>query len=173
MLALKITPERLKQLQQSTSQGETLQTLKTTILTWWPMQKEEVPIKIRELWSYHDELTIHNDVLFKVVGIPQLLRPKVKSRIHSKNLGVEVAFVKLETLFSGPAWMLKWVIKSSNAQSKTNFKLRIWSFLHGSKGHLKVPDWVSRIQTLWQRLNSACGLLFRLSWSQKIGREHL
>ena len=65
LVALKITPERLEQLQRSTGQDDTLQILKTTILTGWPMQKEEVPIKIREYWSYRDELTVHNGVLFK------------------------------------------------------------------------------------------------------------
>ncbi|XP_073251790.1 uncharacterized protein [Porites lutea] len=87
MLALKITPERLEQLQRSTGQDDTLQTLKTTILTGWPMQKEEVPLKIREYWSYREELAVHNGVLFKGsrVVIPQLLRPEVKSRIHSSH----------------------------------------------------------------------------------------
>ena len=65
MQALKVTPERLDQLQRSTSHDDTLQTLKTTILTGWPMQKDQVPIKIREYWSYRDELSVHNGVLFK------------------------------------------------------------------------------------------------------------
>jgi len=60
------------------------------------VQKEEVPIKIREYWSYHDELTVQNGVLFKSSGvvIPQLLRPEVKSRIHSSHLGVEACLCK-------------------------------------------------------------------------------
>ena len=88
---LKITPERLEQLQRSTGPNETLQTLKTSILTGWPMQTEEVPIKICEYWSYSDDLTIHNGVLFKgsTVVIPKLLRPEIKSPIHSSHLGVE------------------------------------------------------------------------------------
>ena len=102
MLALTITPERLEQLQRSTGQDDTLQTLKTTILTGWPMQKEEVPIKIREYWSHREELAVHNGVLFKGsrVVIPQLLRPEVKSRIHSSHLGVEACLRKArDTVF--------------------------------------------------------------------------
>ena len=102
MLALKITPERLEQLQRSTGQDDTLQTLRTTILTGWPMQKEEVPFKIREYWSYRDELTVHNGVLFKGsrVVIPQRLEPEVKSRIHSSHLGVEACLRKAkDTVF--------------------------------------------------------------------------
>ena len=65
MQALKVTPERLDQLQRSTSHDDTLQALKTTILTGWPMQKDQVPTKIPEYWSYSDELSVHNGVLFK------------------------------------------------------------------------------------------------------------
>ena len=102
MQALKVTPERLDQLQRSTSHDDTLQTLKTTILTGWPMQKDQVPIKIREYWSYRDELSVHNGVLFKGsrVVIPQLLRPEVKSKIHSSHLGVEACLCKArDTVF--------------------------------------------------------------------------
>ena len=102
MQAPKVTPERLDQLQRSTSHDDTLQTLKTTILTGWPMQKDQVPIKIREYWSYRDELSVHNGVLFKGsrVVIPQLLRPEVKSKIHSSHLGVEACLRKArDTVF--------------------------------------------------------------------------
>ena len=102
MQALKVTPERLDQLQHSISHNDTLQALKTTILTRWPMQKDQVPIKIREYWSYHNKLLVHNGVLFKGsrVVIPQLLRPEVKSRIHSSHLGVEACLCKArDTVF--------------------------------------------------------------------------
>ena len=102
MQALKVTPERLEQLQRCTGQDDTLQILKTTILTGWPLQKEQAPIKIREYWSYRDELTVHNGVLFKGsrVVIPQILRPEVKSRIHSSHLGVEACLRKArDTVF--------------------------------------------------------------------------
>ncbi|PFX30098.1 Retrovirus-related Pol polyprotein [Stylophora pistillata] len=96
MQTLKVMPERLNQLQSSTSHDDTLQTLKTTILTGWPMQKDQVPIQIREYWSYADELSVHYGVHFKGsrVVIPMLLKPEVKSRIHSSHLGVEVSLRK-------------------------------------------------------------------------------
>ena len=63
--ALKVMPERVDQLQRSTSHDDTSQVLKTTIPTGWPIQKDQVPIKIREYWSYRDELSVHNGVLFE------------------------------------------------------------------------------------------------------------
>ena len=65
------------------------------------MEKERVPIKIREYWSYRDELTVHNGVLLKAsrVVIPQILRPEVKSRIHSSDLEVEACLRKARDSF--------------------------------------------------------------------------
>ena len=91
MQALKLSPERLKQLQRCTGQDAALQTLKTTILSGWPTQKEQVPINIREFWNYREELSVHNGVLFKGmrVVIPRVMRPEVMSKIHASHLGVE------------------------------------------------------------------------------------
>ena len=91
MQALKLSPESLEQLQRCTGQGAALQTLKTTILTGWPKQKEQVPINIREFWNYREELSVHNGVLFKGmrVVIPHVMRPEVMSKIHASHLGVE------------------------------------------------------------------------------------
>jgi len=65
------------------------------------MQKEEVPIKIREYWSYRDELTVHSGVLFKGSRVvSKLLRPEVKSRIHSSHMGVKTCLRKArDTVF--------------------------------------------------------------------------
>ena len=102
--ALKVTPERLEQLQLCTGQDKTLQTLKTTVLTGWPMQKEQVPVNIREYWSYREELTVHNGILFKGsrVVIPRVMRSEVKSRIHSSHLGVEACLCKARDTVSWP-----------------------------------------------------------------------
>ena len=100
--ALKVTPERLEQLQQCTGQDEALQTLKTTVLTGWPMQKEQVPVNIREYWTYLGESTVHSGILFKGsrVVIPHVMTPEVKSRIHSSHLGVEACLRKArDTVF--------------------------------------------------------------------------
>lgn len=62
---IKISSERLGQLQKATEQDPVMQTLKATILMGWPTEREEVPIHIREFWTYREELTLHNGVLFK------------------------------------------------------------------------------------------------------------
>ena len=96
MQALKISPERLEQLQRCTGQDESLQTLKTTILSGWPAQRDHAPVNIRQYWNFRDELSVHNGILFnssKVI-IPRVLRPEVMSKIHSSHLGIEACLRK-------------------------------------------------------------------------------
>ena len=45
---VKITNERLAQLQKATEQDPVMQTLKSIILVGWPDTREQVPISIRE-----------------------------------------------------------------------------------------------------------------------------
>ena len=102
MQALRLSPERLEQLQRRTRQDAALQILKTTILSGWPTQKEQVPINIREFWNYRDELSVHNGVLLKGmrVVIPRVMRPEVMSKIHASHLGVEGCLRKVrDTVF--------------------------------------------------------------------------
>ena len=96
MQALKISPERLEQLQRCTGQDESLQTLKTAILSGWTAQRDQAPVNIREYWNYRDELSVHNGILFKGsrVLIPRVLRPEVTSKIRSSHLGIEACLRK-------------------------------------------------------------------------------
>ena len=89
--AIKLSPERLAQLQTCTAQDPVLLTLKTTIITGWPELRDQVPIPIREYWCYRYEISVHNEVLFKNhrVIIPKLMQEEVLSRIHSSHLGIE------------------------------------------------------------------------------------
>ena len=50
--AIKLSPERLVQLQTCAAQDPVLMTLKTTVITAWPELRKQVPIPIREHWLY-------------------------------------------------------------------------------------------------------------------------
>ena len=62
---VKITSERLSQLQKATEQDPVMQALKNTILIGWPDTKEQIPLTVRDYWNFREELTLHNGVLFK------------------------------------------------------------------------------------------------------------
>ena len=46
--SIKVTPERLTQLQKASAQDLALETLKTTVVTGWREKKEQVPIQVRD-----------------------------------------------------------------------------------------------------------------------------
>ena len=103
--SVKISSERLAQLQKATEQDPIMQTLKTTILVGWPEHREQTPVHIREYWNYREELTLHNGVLFKnqKVIIPKAMRPEMISRIHSSHLGIETCLRKARDLVFWPS----------------------------------------------------------------------
>ena len=93
---IKISSERLPQLQKTTEQDPVMQTLNTTILIGWPDRREEVPLQIREYWNYREELILTNGILFKnqQVIIPKALRPELTTRAHSSHQEIEAKTVK-------------------------------------------------------------------------------
>ncbi|KAK3724232.1 hypothetical protein QZH41_002381 [Actinostola sp. cb2023] len=105
LTTVKISSERLAQLQKATEQDPVMQTLKTTILIGWPAQRDEVPVHVREFWNFRDEFTLHNGVLFKNqrLIIPKALRSEVTSRIHSSHLGIESCLRKARDLVFWPS----------------------------------------------------------------------
>ena len=101
---LKVTADRLKQIQQHTAQDMVLQILKTTVLTGWPETRQEVPIAIREFWCFREELTVQNGVIFKGerIVIPKAMRPEMLKRIHSSHLGGESCLRKARDVLYWP-----------------------------------------------------------------------
>ena len=101
---IKISSERLPQLQKATEQDPVMQTLKTTILIGWPERREEVPVQIREYWNYREELTLHNGILFKNqrVIIPNALRPELTTRAHSSHQGIEACIRRAKDVVFWP-----------------------------------------------------------------------
>ena len=51
---------------------------------------------LREYWTYLDELSVHNGIIFKGfrLTIPRVLQPEVMSKIHSSHLGIEACHRK-------------------------------------------------------------------------------
>ena len=88
--SIKVAPERLSLLQKSTAQDLGLETLKTTVLTRWPEKREQCPVQVRDYWNYREEISLHNEILFKSqrVIVPKAMRPEMLSRILSSRQGI-------------------------------------------------------------------------------------
>ena len=90
LASIKVSPERLDQIQKATGQDSILETLKSTVLQGWPETKDQVLLNIRQYWNYREEITLYNGILLKNqrVIIPKALRPEILSRIHSSHQGM-------------------------------------------------------------------------------------
>jgi hypothetical protein len=88
---LKISQEKIKQLQEATNTDEVMTNLKAVILQGWPDSKQEVPAQVTPYFSYRDELTLHNGLIFKGerVIVPETIRIPIKEQLHSSHLGGE------------------------------------------------------------------------------------
>ena len=72
------------------------------VLTGWPYMKEEKPFTVREYWTFQDEISVQNGVLFRgqVVIIPKSLRPEMLTPIHSSHVGGDACYRQArETLY--------------------------------------------------------------------------
>ena len=61
---LNVSDQRLEQIRKHTERDECLQTLKSTVLVGWPEVKEKAPLIVRGFWSYRDEISAQNGILF-------------------------------------------------------------------------------------------------------------
>lgn len=101
---LRVSEERLHQIQRMTLQDSTLQALTTTVLAGWPDDSSGVPASIREFFGYRDEITVHNGVLYKGsrVIIPGAMQAEMLTRIHASHLGIEACTRKATDVLFWP-----------------------------------------------------------------------
>ena len=88
---LAVTRERLAEFQQKTKDDAVMQQLKYTIELGWPERREAVPSEIRAFYSYRDELTVQDEILFRGsrVIVPAAMRAEMLKKIHSSHIGIE------------------------------------------------------------------------------------
>ena len=88
---LAVTKERLADFQQKTRDDAILQQLKQTIELGWPERREAVPSQIRAFYSYRDELTVQDEILFRGnrVIVPAAMRSEMLTKIYASHIGIE------------------------------------------------------------------------------------
>ena len=62
---LAVTTKRYNQIETCTAVDETLQVLKSVVLNGWPESKRDCPKLIHQYWSFRDEITTQNGILYK------------------------------------------------------------------------------------------------------------
>jgi len=89
--ALPISEAKLEKLKQETLKDPSLQELKNTVEKGWPETKTEISISISPYWSYRDEISTSDGILFRGerVIVPKGMQTEMLCAIHSSHLGME------------------------------------------------------------------------------------
>ena len=77
-------------IREATEADATLRQLKTIIRQGWPASKEEVPENVRDYFSFREELSIQNGLVFKGerLAIPASMRDNMLAKIHASHIGI-------------------------------------------------------------------------------------
>ena len=86
-----LTAPTIQKLKEETCDDPTLSQLYTVITDGWPSNKQQVPACLQPYWTYRDELSIQDGIIYKGsrVLVPQNLIPYMLKRIHASHLGAE------------------------------------------------------------------------------------
>ena len=86
-----VTAETLERVRTETSKDPVLSILNSVTMTGWPDERKSVPEEIRGFWSYREEVTADNGVLFKLdqVIVLSSLRAEMLRKIHKAHQGYD------------------------------------------------------------------------------------
>ena len=88
---LPISDDRLDAIRTATKADRTLQVLIDTMCHGWPKDRATTPSEIRSYFSFQDELTFQDGIVFRGerAVVPDTLKKEITQRLHSSHLGVE------------------------------------------------------------------------------------
>lgn len=123
------------QLQNATKADPALMELMLMVQHGWPETRDEVPICIREYFTYRDEITAQNGILFKGqrVIIPVAMRPLMTSKAHNSHQGVDACIRRARDSLFWPGMtvtikehVMKCAICNSMQPKQTKESMKSW-----------------------------------------------
>ena len=80
-----------KHLREETSKDITLTALHKVIVHGWPEDRLNISEPLRPYWSYRDELSVQNGIIYKgtQVMVPQSMHKEMLRKIHANHFGAE------------------------------------------------------------------------------------
>ena len=96
------TDEKLETIKQETCLDLHLKTLLWYINNGWPRNKEDVSEVLRVYWSYKEDLSVINGIIFKGerIVIPMKMRTDILKKLHQSHMGIEKTKLRArETVF--------------------------------------------------------------------------
>ena len=86
-----VTDERLNGIRRHTKTDSTLQTLMNVVKKGFPEDKNELPVCVRDYWSYRGELSTQDGLVYRGtrIIIPVKMRSQLLTRAHASHLGIQ------------------------------------------------------------------------------------
>eukprot|EP00794_Sanderia_malayensis_P015542 gene15542-17127_t len=83
--------EPLQEIQQATSENETLKEVLKIVIEGWPAKKESLHAKIPAYFHKGDELATQDGIIFRGLRavIPEHLRKKIREKLHVARTGIQ------------------------------------------------------------------------------------
>lgn len=87
---LPISTEKLNAFRTATAGDEEMQLVMKCVQTGWPEEIRHVPPQVRKYWTFREELSCSDGLLFKCsrVVVPHSLRSDMLERVHESHLGI-------------------------------------------------------------------------------------
>ena len=104
---LPISPERYLELQKATANDSVMQVLQDVVLEGWPDKRADVPLEIRQYWTFREEISCIDGLLFKgqKLIVPQALRAQMLEKIHESHQGIVKSKQRARDLLFWPGMM--------------------------------------------------------------------
>ena len=81
----------LQRIRAETAKDPELSALKEVVYNGWPTTLRELPSLIRPYWTFREELSIEDSLIFKGhrIVVPQALQGEILSKLHTSHQGIE------------------------------------------------------------------------------------
>ncbi|XP_019614003.1 PREDICTED: uncharacterized protein K02A2.6-like [Branchiostoma belcheri] len=99
---IRVSDMTLDRVRLHTQRDEVMQELKKTIKKGWPDNKTQLKKEIRDYWTFRDEISMHDDIIYKgqAIVIPAELREEMIQKTHASHQGAEACIRRArETIF--------------------------------------------------------------------------
>ena len=85
------TKSRLEEIKEQTAKDAALKKITKCIIEGWPNSKDNIVNEAKSYWSFREELSIINGIVFKSerLLIPEVMRKKVLEKLHQAHKGIE------------------------------------------------------------------------------------
>jgi len=92
--------ECLQWIRAETAKDPELSALKEVVYNGWPTSIRELPSLLRPYWTFREELSIEDSLIFKGhrIVVPQALQGEILSKLHASHQGIEKTKLRARTL---------------------------------------------------------------------------